>query len=429
VTLTATDRVPRRRWGIALLLGFGVLINYFDRVNLSVSQEALHNAFGISAVTFGYLLSTYSWTYAALQLPSGLILDRFGVKLVGRIATFLWSVASFAAALSTGIVGFVWARLLLGVGEAPTFPANSKAVGYWFPMAERSLATAIFDSAGKLASAIGVPALGLLLLRFGWRWSFAATGFISLSYFVLFYCFYKNPSEDKSLSVAERDFIRQGGAQPEDQAKAAQGAPLGYLLRQKKVWGLVLGFASYNYTFYLLLTWLPSYLSSTHHIDLRHSVLYTSLPWLFATFTDILMGGWLVDKLIQRGGDASSVRRAILIGGTTLGLGMLGAAYAHSLTAALLWITLAIGGLSAAAPVGWSIPSLIAPRESVGTLGGILNFGNQLSAIAAPITTGYVAQATHSFFWAFGVAAAFLLVGIAGYALLLGRIETIPEPS
>lgn len=429
VTTTEPLSVPRRRWGIAFLLGFGVLVNYFDRVNLSVSQEALHHAFGISTVTFGYLLSAYSWSYAAFQLPSGLILDRFGVKLVGRIGTLLWSVASFAAAISTGLAGFLGARLLLGVGEAPTFPANAKAVGYWFPAEERSLATAIFDAAAKLAPAVGIPALGLLLLRLGWRWSFAATGLLSLFYFVLFYVFYRNPSEDQSLSAAERNFIRQGGAQPEDRVRAAKGAPLGYLLRQRKVWGLVLGFASYNYTFYLLLTWLPSYLSSTHHIDLLHSVLYTSFPWLFATFTDILMGGWLVDKLIQRGRDASLVRQAILIGGTTLGLGLLGAAYAQSTTIALVWISLAIGGLAAAAPVGWSIPSLIAPRESVGTLGGILNFGNQLSAIAAPIATGYIAQATHSFFWAFAAAAAFLVVGIAGYGFLLGRIETIPEPS
>ena len=428
VATIGAQPVPRRRWGIAFLLGFGVLVNYFDRVNLSVSQAALQSAFGISTVTFGYLLSAYSWTYAAFQLPSGIILDRFGVKLVGRFGTLLWSVASFAAAISTGLAGFFGARLLLGVGEAPTFPANAKAIGYWFPAQERSLATAIFDSAAKLASALGVPAMGLVLLYFGWRWSFAATGLISLLYFILFYCFYRNPSEDQSLSVAERDFILQGGAQPEDRGRAAKGAPLKYLLRQRKVWGLVLGFASYNYTFYLLLTWLPSYLSSAHHIDLLHSVLYTSVPWLFATFTDIVMGGWLVDKLIQHGRDPSFVRQAILVGGTTLGLGMLGAAYAHSIVMDLLWISLAIGGLSAASPVGWSIPSLIAPRESVGTLGGILNFGNQLSAIAAPIATGYVVQATHSFFLAFGAAAAFLLVGVVAYVFLLGRIETIPEP-
>src|SRR6202167_3781417 len=378
--ITAARSVPRRRWGVACLLGFGVLVNYFDRVNLSVSQAALHNAFGISSVTFGYLLSAYSWTYAAFQLPSGLILDRFGVKLVGRIATLLWSAASLAAAISTGLTSFLGARLLLGVGEAPTFPANAKAIGYWFPTKERSLATATFDSASKFASAIGVPALGFLLLRFGWRWSFAATGFLSFFYFLLFYVFYRNPSEDRSLSEAERNFIRQGGAQPEDRVRAAKGAPLGYLLRQRKIWGLVLGFASYNYTFYLLLTWLPSYLSSTHHIDLRHSIFYTSVPWLFATVTDIVMGGWLVDKLVQRGRDASFVRRAILIGGTTLGLGVVGAAYAQSTTTAIVWISVAIGGLSAAAPVGWSIPSLIAPRESVGPLGGMLNFGNQLAA-------------------------------------------------
>ncbi len=161
-------------------------MNYFDRVNLSVSGDALHAAFGISAVTFGYLSSAYSWSYAALQLPSGYLLDRFGVKFVGRVSTLLWSVASFAAAISTGLTGFLSARLLLGIGEAPTFPANSKAIGYWFPVGERSLATAFFDSAAKLASAIGVPFLGILMIHFGWRWSFAVTGLISLFYFSFF---------------------------------------------------------------------------------------------------------------------------------------------------------------------------------------------------------------------------------------------------
>src|ERR1700740_3126544 len=96
--LPAMSRIPRRRWGIALLLGFGVLVNYFDRVNLSVSQQALTTTFGMSAVMFGYLSSAYNWTYAALQLPSGLLLDRFGVRRIGRVSTILWSAASFSAA-------------------------------------------------------------------------------------------------------------------------------------------------------------------------------------------------------------------------------------------------------------------------------------------------------------------------------------------
>lgn len=421
--------MPRRRWGIALLLGFGVLVNYFDRVNLSVSQDALHSTFGITPVMFGYLLSAYSWTYAALQLPSGLLLDRFGVRRVGCVSTILWSIASFGASVSSGIQGFFAARFLLGVGEAPTFPANAKAVGYWFPNSERSFATAIFDAAAKFASAVGVPLIGILLLHLGWRWSFAATGFVSLLYFVLFYLFYRNPSKDKALSAAEREFITMGGAQPEDAVKAAKGALLGYLLRQRKVCGLALGFASYNYTFYLLLTWLPSYFLSALHMDLLHSVLYTSVPWLFATFTDLLIGGWLVDLLIHRGWNPVRVRQIVLIGGTSLGLGILGAAHAHTPAAALFWISMSIGGLAAASPVGWSIPSLIAPRESVGTLGGIVNFCNHLSAIAAPIVTGYVVKATHSFSGAFAAATIFLLIGISGYVFLLGRMEPIPEPA
>jgi len=421
--------IPRRRWGIALLLGLGVLVNYFDRVNLSVSRDALQDAFGMSAVMFGYLSSAYNWSYAILQLPSGLLLDRFGVRRVGIVGTIIWSVASFAAAISGGIGALFASRLLLGIGEAPTFPAYAKATGYWFPKDERSLATAMFDSMAKFSSAIGIPVLGLVLLHFGWRWNFAATGLISVLFLALFYAFYRNPTEDKLLSANEREYISRGGAQPEDRARAAKGAPLGYLLRQRQVWGLVLGFASYNYSFYLLLTWLPSYLSTTHHIDLLHSALYTSVPWLIATVLDLGVGGWLVDALIQRGRNPVRVRQSILIGGTALGLGIFGAAHAQSAISALIWISLCIGGLSAASPVGWSIPSLIAPKESVGTLGGILNFGNQLAGIAAPIVTGYVVQATRSFFLAFAVAGGFLVVGIAGYVFLLGSMHPVPEPA
>lgn len=428
---TGTDRdVPRRRWRIAWLLGLGVLVNYFDRVNLSVSHEALVTTFGISSVTFGYLSGAYNWTYMLCQLPVGVILDRFGVRKIGRISTFLWSVASFAAAIAPSVSGFFGARLLLGIGEAPTFPANAKATGLWFPPEERSLATAMFDSAAKLAPAIGVPLIGMLLIRVGWRLSFAATGVISLLYFVIFWVVYRDPADDPKLDDSERSLISAGLTDPSlGPIGTGESSSLGYLMRQRKVLGLALGYGSYNYVFYLLLTWLPSYLSSALHVNMLNSFLYTGVPWLFATFTDLAMGGWLADSLIQSGRNANRVRKTILICGMTFGLGIFGAAYAQTPTAALFWISVSIGGLSAAAPIGWSIPSLIAPRNSVGSVSGILNFSNQISGIAAPIITGYVVARFHSFTWAFGIAAAYLVVGIAAYAFLLGDIVRIPpEP-
>jgi sugar phosphate permease len=417
-------RPSQRRWRIAWLLALGVFVNYFDRVNLSVSHDALITAFGISNIAFGYLSSAYNWTYAVCQLPIGVLLDKFGIRRIGRISTFLWSLASFGAAITPGLGGFFAARFLLGVGEAPTFPANAKAIGHWFPAKQRCFATSLNDSAAKFANGIGVSLIGILLIHVGWRLSFAATGLISLAYFALFWLVYRDPQDDPKLSDAERAVI---AADPEHAPVEAEQVSLGYLLRQRKVLGLALGFGSYNYVFYLLVTWLPSYLSEALHIDLLHSFLYTGVPWLFAGVTD-LAGGLGTDFLIQRGWDASRVRKAVLVVGTAFGLGIVGAADAHTATRALIWISISIGGLAAAAPVGWSIPSMIAPRGSVGTVGGIVNFSNQISGIAAPIVTGYVVTATHSFAWAFGIAAIYLLIGIASYIFLLGRIERIPMP-
>ena len=200
-------------------------------------------------------------------------------------------------------------------------------------------------------------------------------------------------------------------------------SPLIELLAQRKVLGLALGFGAYNYVFFLLLYWLPAYLSSALHIDLLHSFLYTSVPWFVATATDLAIGGFLVDFLVQRGFSQSAVRRTVLIGGTAFGLGILGAAHAHSPSQALIWITVSLSGLAAAAPVAWSLPSFIARRPDVGKVGGIINFSGQVSGIVASILTGYLVSAHHSYASAFAVAAAYLAVGIAGYLFLLGRIE------
>jgi MFS family permease len=418
-------KIPKRRWRIAFLLGFGVLVNYFDRVNLSVAHTALITTFAISNITFGYLSAAYNWTYTLCQLPIGVVLDRFGVRRIGRISSFLWSVASFAAAVAPNLGGFFAARLLLGIGEAPTFPSNAKAIGYWFPARERSSATSIFDGSAKFASAIGVPLIGLLMLKVGWRWSFAATGLLSFFYFLLFCLVYRDPGDDPELTTQERDYIlEKENASP---VLPTETASFGYLIRQPKVIGVTVGFGAYNYVFYLLLTWLPSYLSSALHIDLLHSFLYTGVPWLIGTASEFLIGGWMVDRLLARGWSASGVQRGVLIGGTTMGLGIIGAAYAQTATSALLWISLSLAGLSAASAVGWSIPSLIGPRGSVGTLGGIQNFSSQVSGILAPIVTGYLVTARHSFGWAFGVAGIYLTIGICAYIFLLGRIEQIPS--
>jgi ACS family D-galactonate transporter-like MFS transporter len=427
--IAPAERVTNLRWGIAVLLGVGVLINYFDRVNLTVAGPSLRAEFGINDIGFGYLLSAFAWTYAILQIPVGVFLDRYGVVTIGRVTTLLWSIASALTAVVSGFGSIFATRLLLGIAETPTFPINSKATGYWFPTKERGLATAIFDSAAKLATGIGVPIVAIILANFGWRMTFVFTAILSFLFFLAFWAFYRNPSQDKRLTHAEREYITSGGAQPEGLTSAGNvGAALGYLLRQRKVWGLTIGFSAYGYSFYLLLTWLPGYLVKTYHMDIIKSGAYAMVPWIIAAVADLIVGGWLVDYLVQRGYEQTRVRKTIIVIGMLMGLTIIGAAFTTNPNVAIFWITVALTGLACTAPIGWSIPSLIAPKGSVGSIGGIMNFFNNVMAVAAPVVTGYIVAGTSSFSNAFIAAAVVLLIGIVSYVWILGRIEPIPEP-
>jgi MFS transporter, ACS family, D-galactonate transporter len=421
------QRVPNRRWVMGVLLGIGVLINYFDRINLSVAAPQLKAAFNLTPADMGLLFSAFFWPYALLQVPAGLLLDRFGVTRVGRWGAFLWGLASAITAFAGGFGGIFAARAMLGIAEAPGFPVSSKATGYWFPRNERALATAIFDAAAKFSNVIGVPLVAVVVVSLGWRWGFGVTAILSLAYFAAFYCIYRDPSQDAKLTDIERNYVRQGGATPEGPSGTSAFGMLGYLLTKTKVWGLTIGFAAYGYSFYLFLTWLPGYLVQTMHMSILKSAGFAAIPWAVATVTDLIVGGWLIDHLIARGADETRVRKAVLVIGMLFGLAVFGATQTTDPAWAIFWISVALGGLAAAAPVGWSLPSLIAPKGGVGTVGGIMNFVNNLMGVAAPIVTGFIVGATNSFTNAFLVAGVILAVGIVSFVFVMGRIETIPE--
>lgn len=417
------------RWGIGALLFSGTLINYFDRVNLSVVAQPLGREFHVSPGQIGILLSAFSWSYLLLQIPVGTLLDKIGVKWLGRISAILWSLATFLTALVGGFGGLMVAQVLLGVSEAPAFPASSKATSYWFPYSERGLATSSFDAAAKFSNVIGVPLVALAVTLWGWQGGFWGTGALSTLYAIGFWIWYRNPREAKvlhRLSDAEYTYIIEGGAQDETVLPKNQLASLRHLLRQRKVWGLSLGFGAYNYAFYVFLNWLPGYLQSQLHMTILKSGWYTAIPWLVATAADIFLGGWLVDTLIRRGRDQSKVRMVMLVVGMLLGLAVIGAAFTHNPNIAIFWISLSLGGLAFSAPVGWSITAIIAPEGTVGTLGGIFNCISGLMALPAPIITGYIVQDTGSFATAFITAGIVLAFGIFCYVFLLGRIEQIP---
>ena len=418
----------RLRWWIGGLLGAGVLVNYLDRIALAVTGPQLQESFNLGPIGLGLLLSAFFWSYAILQIPAGLLLDRFGVKAIGRWGAMLWVGASALASVAPGFSALLASRVLLGAAEAPSFPANAKATGLWFPQQERARSTAIFDAAAKFSNVIGVPIIAFAASFHGWRWGFALTAALSLGYLLTFWVLYRDPGEHPRLHPEERDYIYRGGAEPEAVAGRSAASMLVFLLRSRKVWGLTLGFSAYGYCFYFFLTWLPGYLVQSLHLGMLSAAGMTAIPWIFATLSDLVVGGWLVDWLISRGHESSRVRKSVLVIGLTLGLAVFGATMTTHAGAAVAFISVALSGLAAAAPVCWSLPALVGPVGGTGTVASIMNFGNNLMGAAGPIVTGYIVARTHSFSYAFGTAGTVLLVGLMSFVFLMGKVEPIQDP-
>ena len=324
------------------------------------------------------------------------------------------------------LAGLFGARLLLGVGEAPTFPANAKAIGDWFPRAGAQLCSTSSERCGGQAgighrSALARDCFCCALAGDG---ASPPPASISLLYLLLFWAVYREPEEDTELSDAERHLIDGETRKTRRPRPTALHSRSVRCCGSRKVIGLSLGFGSYNYVFYLLLTWLPSYLSEALHIDLMHSFLYTGVPWLFATVTDLFLGGMLVDALVSRGWNAELVRRIVLVAGTACGLGILGAAHAHSAAQALAWIS-SIDRRTlcccARGLVGSRSDHAARQRRQGGRhrelrLPGFGHHG------ADPYRLHRQEQRT-PMRWPLVFRRAYLLLGIAGYLFLLGNIE------
>ncbi|WIV55031.1 MFS transporter [Amycolatopsis nalaikhensis] len=428
-TAVRTKTRAKTRWTIAGVLGVGSFVNYVDRVNLSIAGPEMMREFHLSAAQLGVVASAFLWTYAVLQLPIGAIIDRIGVRWVNRAAAALWAVASFLTASAGGLGLLLVSRLVLGFGEAPTIPAGWKAIGQWFPRSERGRATAVFDGCAKISNVLGIPVMAFLVTAFSWHAAFVFTGVLSLGYLLVWWLLYLTPKQALArgrLSPEEYAYLREGGADDEDAPTPSSLAGLGHLLRRRKTWGLALGYASYTYAYYVLLTWLPGYLEKQFGVKLLAGGFYTMIPWLVAVLAQFLVGGVVLDRLIARGGDETKARRIVLVISMLVSLSVAGAAYAGSVAVALVFLSIGAAGLAVSVPAGSSIVAVIAPEGCSGTLGGLVNFVANMIGIAAPIVTGAVVDVTGSFAGAFLVTGVVLLAGIFCYTVVLGKLDRMP---
>jgi MFS family permease len=414
-----------RRYLIYGLLFFLTVINYFDRVVLSIAMPTLAVEYALDPVAEGWLLSAFIWIYVVLQVPGGVLLDRWGTRRLTAAAVTFWSLATAATALTFSYGSLLATRLLLGIGEAPTFPAGVRAVREWAPMRERAWATAIFQSGPAFGTATSAIIVGWLISVAGWRVAFAVSGSIGLVWVVVWLVFFRDPSEARWLSAPERQMIL---AERSPGGTAGRGLSVGELMQYRTMWGLFIVQGCVNYTQYLSLTWLPSYLVRSRGLNLMSSGVDIAIIYLGACAITLLAGR-VSDAMLTDADARQGRRRNVLVFFCGLSSIMLIVPFITSTWALILALTLSLAGVQSALTNNYSLVSdLVHAGGGIGKAVAWLQLGGNVFGLFAPIATGYMIMATGSYTSAFLLAGGLLLIG-AVVALTMTRrpVGAIPE--
>lgn len=400
--------MTKREWRVLILLVISGFLNYIDRANLSVGATDIQRELHLSTYHVGLLLSAFFWTYALLQLfnVAGWVADRFNVCWVLAAGFFLWSGATAATGLA-GTFALVFAlRLILGAGESVAYPCYSRILANHFPEHHRGFANALIDAGTKTGPALGTLVGGLLMARYGWRPFFVLLGCGTMLWLIPWYF-----------------WMPRGKAM----AARAQGETVpGVLevLSQRSAIFTALGLFCSNYFWYFLITWLPAYLERERGFPKAKMAVYASLAFFTVSATTIVCG-WISDRLVERGGSPTKVRKTFVGLGLTLSTIILPVAVVKSPQTAMALLLLTAAGYGLFCSNLWAITQSLAGPRAAGKWTGLQNgFGN-LSGVAAPWFTGFVVQQTGQFYLAFVVAAAVALTGAALFVFGVGPVRQV----
>jgi ACS family D-galactonate transporter-like MFS transporter len=402
------------RWNIFLLMLFLISINYIDRASLSVAMPLISKEFDIDPAMQGLILSSFFWTYAFMQVPGGMLADRFKPRIVIALATIFWGAFQAIAAVATNSTILVLTRLGLGASEAPIYPAGGKLNAIWMTQTERGRGATLLDGGAPLGAALGSIVIAWLIAALNsWRMAFVIAGVGTILCGLWAWHYIRNaPREHPSVNEAEARYIEAAHAMEDAATPPSSGGSWLAYFQFRSVWCMCLGWMFFNTTFYGLLTWMPTYLFKVHGFDIK-TLGGASFIIFFSGFVGELVGGWLGDAWRSRGGTPNLVFRTLFgIAAIMATVSIFLVAYVTNPIVVVVLLSTTLFFLRWCG-MYWVIPSALAGRGKSGFLGGCMNLGGNIAGITTPLIVGFIVQATGSYFLALMYFAA------AGIALLI----------
>lgn len=389
------------------LLGAALLINYVDRGTISTAAPVLERELGLTPSQLGWVLSAFFWAYVPSQPLMGWLADRVGAARVLASGFALWSLSTVLAGLSSGVVGLVAARWLMGVGESVTYPSALALLAQRVTDRHRARATSVLQLGGMIGPALGTFVGGLIMIRFGWRAMFVSLGLASLLWLIPW---------SRQLRAAPARTVPREPADP--------GPAFTDILRQRALWGTMLGNFCSNYAFYFVFTSLPLYLVHERGLSLLAMTHLTSGFYLVDA-SSVLLSGWLLDAWMLRGASASrAYKGALIVSAAGVGACLLATGGASLAGAALLLLAAgAMDGLNA--PAVCSLVQHFAGPRASGRWMGVQNAVSNVAGVVAPIVTGYLVESTGHYTAALYLAGVVALIGLIGWVFIVPAVRPV----
>ncbi|WP_369790018.1 MFS transporter [Rouxiella sp. WC2420] len=402
------------RWIIVLLLCLVYMINYLDRVALSITVPMIEKELTINPEQFGMIFGSFFFGYAIFNFIGGLAIDKFGPTLVMGLAVALWSIFCGMTAIATGFYSMLILRVLFGMAEGPICASANKMINGWFPKKQAATAMGLLSAGSPLGGAVAGPIVGYLAISLGWRPAFMIIAAIGIVWMVLwFFTAADNPETSKRVTESERQRVNQLKTEKinEEEDLTQSAHKLGYYLRQPIILVTAFAFFCYNYILFFFLSWFPAYLVQAHGLNIKEMSLTTVIPWIVGFF-GLALGGIISDKIFNITGRLLLSRKIVLV------VSLLAAAVCVALAGvvtsvvpAVLLMSISIFFLYTTGAIYWAIIQDVVHKSKVGSASGFIHLVGSISGIIGPIATGFIVQNTGHFDSAFILAGGVAAVG------------------
>ena len=412
-----TESQAWRRWTILALLSLGAILAFASRTNISaaLAYKGFITDFHLTDLDRGLLNSAFFWSYAALQIPMGWLVDRYGVKIPYTISFIIWCLASAASGVSRTVGQLTATRIVTGAGEAIVVPASYGWMRQNFSESQMGVAIGVYMIGTKIGPAIGAPLAAWLILKYNWQMMFLLIGLVGIVWLVPW------------LLIMKKDNPRgEGGAKK----KKFPPLPMSAIFSSPVVWGTIVINFCYNYFVFYCMTWMPAYLVEKRHLSLTKMGVFQFFSFIGIAIV-ALASGWVADRMIKRGGNPVAVRKGFVIAGFAIAATEIFGASATSLNVALFWALISLSGIGLATANHLALCRMtLIPPGAAGMVAGIQNVSTSLAGIAAPIISGWLLQKTGSYTAPMQVINFFLVLGLVTCIVVLREkwAPKVPAP-